>query len=103
MRSIKEILRIRQYLRSELALARGRGNGRSAGNSISTGFMASLPFFEDSCNDLVQRRILHADVKQRVFVEDRTQGRRHSRPLDLERRQRPVYLDHLTVSFQARR
>src|SRR5258708_2349860 len=103
MRSIKEIRRIRQYLRTEPAPVERRGKGRSAGNSMSTGFMASLSFLEDASDDLVQRWILDANIEHRVPVEYGAQERRHSCPLDLQGRHRAIELDHLAVALQARR
>src|SRR5262245_46732194 len=54
MRSMSEMRRILRYL-------------RAVGQSMD------LPLFEDPGNDLVERRIVHGDVGERVAVEDRAE------------------------------
>src|SRR6266852_2692805 len=101
IRSISATRRILVYLRNprtaEIRNAKSEiriwdlGFGISAlgvSNSGSTGFvlgfMVNTSFLKDTCNHLVQRRILDAHVDDGVAVEDRAQDLGDARPLDLE-------------------
>src|SRR5947209_2681232 len=104
MRSMSETRKMLKYFRT--ACGTGPAAGRGAG-SPSAGRMGDLrcrpALFEDLGDHLVQRRVLHADVDDRVAVEDGGQRVGHARAVHLQVGRRPRDGDLAVAAEVARR
>src|SRR5437868_4291647 len=96
MRSTSETRKILAYLRAAASGPRGRtvtGPGlcgdRGSARASSGGVMACAALLEDAGDDLLQGRVVHAQVEHPVPVEDCTQDFGHARAVDFQVGHRP--------------
>src|SRR5947209_5129980 len=108
MRSVKDARKTFAYLtRGERCGGSATGADRDtlspASGIASAGLMARLPFLEDTSDDLVERRVLNADVDDREPVQDRAQDVRHAGPLDFQADNRALASRHFAEPLQSLR
>src|ERR1700676_5085522 len=109
MRSIKEARKIFHYVgRGGGSPGRdggenpGEGHRRTiAGAAVSDGFMASVGLLEETCDHLIERRILNAHVDYRVLVEDGAKDFGHTGAIHLEFRYWPFLASDLAEEIKS--
>src|SRR5437764_5567425 len=93
MRSTSDVRKMFRYFRSTRP-------GPRRGRAASDGFMPHLPLLEDAGDDLVQRRVLDADVGDGVAVEDGAEHLGDAGAVHLEGDDRPLAAGDLAVAPQ---
>src|SRR5438552_19046808 len=69
MRSMSEVPKMRQYLRTADS-GRETRSRLDASSTMSVGLMAGAAFLENAGDHLIERRILDAHVDDRVLIEN---------------------------------
>src|ERR1017187_891138 len=110
IRSVSEARKIAQYFARRGPPARGAGatrrrseaapvatkGGKPSAARASGGVMSVLGLLEDAGNDLLQRRLFHAQVGHGMPVENRGQYTRHPAARHLDVGPRPLPAHHLS-------